>query len=155
MDIFGISDLHLPGGEDKPMDVFGTNGRGTQSACHRLERLVAPDDLVLVPGDLSWAMKLPAVRRSDFLGTSPVPLYWSRKSRSVVEEHQPAPAAASGKRLALQMISISCRDSWRSAAPGVEVTGAADFTPMMRIYRRELERLRLPSDCPDRGAAIL
>lgn len=59
MNIFAIGDLHLPGRQDKPMDVFG--GRWKDHAdriASSWRARVAPDDLVLVPGDLSWAMKL-------------------------------------------------------------------------------------------------
>ena len=28
MRLFAIGDLHLPGGDDKPMDVFGPSGTG-------------------------------------------------------------------------------------------------------------------------------
>lgn len=54
-----MSDLHLSASGAKPMDVFGPEWHGHAS---RIEsswrRLVAPEDVVLVPGDLSWAMRL-------------------------------------------------------------------------------------------------
>jgi len=59
MRVFAIGDLHLSSSGQKPMDVFGP-----EWANHavRLEqnwrRLVGEGDLVLLPGDLSWAMKL-------------------------------------------------------------------------------------------------
>lgn len=58
MSIFGISDLHLSFGTDKPMDIF----RGWQNHTERLlanwNRLVADDDTVVLAGDLSWGLKL-------------------------------------------------------------------------------------------------
>ena len=57
--VYAISDLHLPGGNSKPMNVFGSQWDD------HFERIradwtsrVTDDDLVLLPGDLSWAMKL-------------------------------------------------------------------------------------------------
>ena len=61
MNIFAIADLHLSLGEsvDKPMDVFGPSWEDYE---RRLEenwrKLVEPEDLVLIPGDISWAMRL-------------------------------------------------------------------------------------------------
>lgn len=61
MRLFAIGDLHMPGGDDKPMDVFG--GHWT----NHVERIfadwrerVGEEDAVLIPGDISWAMQLSA-----------------------------------------------------------------------------------------------
>ena len=58
MAVFAISDLHLPA-RVKPMDVFGEHWK------NHFERIradwlarVGEGDLVLLPGDLSWAMRL-------------------------------------------------------------------------------------------------
>ena len=62
MKIFAIGDLHLPGGDNKPMDVFGAHWEGHFSHIAKdwLEK-VGEEDLVLIPGDISWAMQLDAV----------------------------------------------------------------------------------------------
>lgn len=59
MRIFAIGDLHLPGGDKKPMDVFGAHWE------NHFERIgedwrnrVSDEDVVLIPGDISWAMQL-------------------------------------------------------------------------------------------------
>lgn len=59
MRIYAIGDLHLPGGQSKPMNVFGAHWDGhfdkiRADWCSR----VTQDDVVLLPGDLSWAMTL-------------------------------------------------------------------------------------------------
>lgn len=58
MALYAISDLHLPARE-KPMDVFGAHWE------NHFERIrgdwlarVCPQDVVLLPGDLTWAMRL-------------------------------------------------------------------------------------------------
>ncbi len=58
MALFVLSDPHLSLGCDKPMDVFG----GWQNYVERMSaswcRLVKPQDTVVLPGDISWAMDL-------------------------------------------------------------------------------------------------
>ena len=58
MAVWAISDLHLPAHE-KPMDIFGPHW------ANHFERIredwllrVQPEDVVLLPGDLTWAMHL-------------------------------------------------------------------------------------------------
>lgn len=59
MKIFAISDLHLSYSVDKPMDVFGAGW------ANHFERIssdwsdrVSDEDIVLIAGDISWAMNL-------------------------------------------------------------------------------------------------
>lgn len=57
--VFAISDLHLCGRGDKPMDIFGGNWEGYLTAIKKswLDS-VNENDLVLIAGDISWAMNL-------------------------------------------------------------------------------------------------
>ena len=56
MRLFAISDLHLPGGDDKPMNVFGSHWDDHFEKISRDWReRVKDDDVVLIPGDISWA----------------------------------------------------------------------------------------------------
>ncbi len=56
MAIYAISDLHLGLSTDKPMDIFGPRWENyLEILQNNWERTVAPDDLVLLPGDTSWA----------------------------------------------------------------------------------------------------
>ncbi len=59
MNIYAIGDLHLSGFMPKPMDVFGDhwNGHWDKIKESWLSQ-VGGDDVVLLPGDLSWAMRL-------------------------------------------------------------------------------------------------
>ena len=58
MRVFAISDVHLSlGVENKSMDVFGTGwARHIQRLQEGWRDTVAPGDLVLLAGDISWAM---------------------------------------------------------------------------------------------------
>lgn len=71
--LFAIGDLHLPGGSDKPMDVFGTHWEGhfekiSSDWCAR----VYENDIVLIPGDISWAMHLEAAK-NDLVAIGALP----------------------------------------------------------------------------------
>ncbi len=59
MRVFAVGDLHLPGGDKKPMDVFGPHW---ENHFERIKKnwieCATQDDLVLIPGDISWAMQL-------------------------------------------------------------------------------------------------
>ena len=59
MKVFAISDLHLPGSKDKTMDMFGNawQGHWDKIKSDWLSK-VESDDIVLICGDISWAMQL-------------------------------------------------------------------------------------------------
>jgi len=59
MRIFAIADLHLSFATSKPMDIFGPHWeRHTSKIESAWRESVAPQDVVLIVGDISWAMKL-------------------------------------------------------------------------------------------------
>ena len=59
MKIYAISDLHISTNTDKPMDVFGGNWVGYLDKIKTdWQEKVAGSDIVLIAGDISWAMKL-------------------------------------------------------------------------------------------------
>lgn len=60
MRVFAIADLHLSTVTPKPMTIFGPQWDGHPEAIWQAWReTVRENDLVLLPGDLSWAMRLP------------------------------------------------------------------------------------------------
>jgi uncharacterized protein len=82
--IYALSDLHLSFKRavtlydidpvqdiEKPMDLFGWDRHYEKIRDHWL-RVVSQDDTVLIPGDISWAMKL-EVARFDFGWISQLP----------------------------------------------------------------------------------
>lgn len=59
MSIYAISDLHLSFGDNKPMDIFGANWeKHTEKIKENWIKKVTDNDLVILPGDFSWAMYL-------------------------------------------------------------------------------------------------
>ena len=62
MKIYAISDLHLSFACNKPMDIFGGNWEGyTDKIKANWQAKVKEEDIVLIAGDISWAMKLDEV----------------------------------------------------------------------------------------------
>ncbi|MBE6022259.1 MAG: serine/threonine protein phosphatase [Cellulosilyticum sp.] len=59
MNVFAIGDLHLSIKSDKPMDVFGVHWENHMEKLKaNWHQVVSKEDLVLIPGDISWAMRL-------------------------------------------------------------------------------------------------
>lgn len=58
MALFALSDLHLSLSADKPMDVFKGWDNYVERITANWNRIVTDEDTVVLPGDLSWAMKL-------------------------------------------------------------------------------------------------
>ena len=56
--IWAIADTHLSFASPKPMDIFGQHWHNHAARIQQqCKRLVEPNDLLLIPGDISWALK--------------------------------------------------------------------------------------------------
>lgn len=59
MAVYALGDTHLGFAVNKPMDIFGPLWKGHPVPLFQnWEATVAPEDVVLVPGDISWGMTL-------------------------------------------------------------------------------------------------
>ncbi|WP_455528214.1 metallophosphoesterase [Huintestinicola sp.] len=58
MALFVMGDLHLSLSSDKSMDIFGGWENYVERIKENWKREVSPEDTVVVPGDISWAMSL-------------------------------------------------------------------------------------------------
>ena len=59
MKVFAISDLHLSANVDKPMNIFGGAWDNYWEVIqNNWKSVVSEDDIVLIAGDISWAMTL-------------------------------------------------------------------------------------------------
>lgn len=59
MRIFAIADLHFDSKKEKPMNIFGDNWIDhEEKIMNNWREAVSNDDLILIPGDISWAVKL-------------------------------------------------------------------------------------------------
>lgn len=73
MNVYAIGDLHLAGSLDKTMDMFGVHWEGHWDKIRAdWNQRVCDEDLVLLPGDTSWAMRLEEAKE-DFLQIAGLP----------------------------------------------------------------------------------
>ena len=145
--IFAISDLHLPGGDDKSMDLFGQHWQDHFDKIREdwIQR-VRPQDLVLLPGDISWAMRLEDAV-PDLLAIGNLPgtkvmikgnhdYWWSSliRVRAALPDHF----------FAVQNDAVLIGETLVCGARGWTMPGGDDNQPdTERIYNRELIRLEL------------
>ncbi len=147
MKIFAISDLHLSTNTNKPMDIFGGNWVGyIDKIFADWQSKVCDDDLVLIGGDISWAMNLEDaiidIERLSRLKGKKILIkgnhdYWWNgigKVRDALPENF----------FALQNDSIRFDGVVICGSRCWSVPGLPDFTEQDRkIYLRETERLKL------------
>jgi len=148
MNIYAIGDLHLPGGQEKPMDIFDSAWENHPEIIARNWReTVEEDDLVLMPGDLSWAMKLEeAAEDLAYLGRLPGRIvlirgnhdYWWGPIGRVRRALPPNVQAIQNDHVPLGERGAIC------GSRGWVLPGSPGFSEDdERIYRREVERLTL------------
>ena len=149
MDIYAIGDLHLPGGDDKPMNVFGDHWAGHFERISRdwLAR-VGEEDVVLIPGDISWAMQLadalPDLRAIGSLPGRKILLrgnhdyWWSGISR-LRDALPPGMFAVQNDAMRLGNTAFCGTRGWTLPAG----SAAAEDE---KIYRRELQRMEMSLD---------
>lgn len=66
MKIFALSDFHLSFAVNKPMNIFGDNWQNYEAEIQKnWNAVVGPDDIGIIAGDISWAMKM-ADTEQDF-----------------------------------------------------------------------------------------
>ena len=147
MKIYAISDLHISTNTNKPMDVFGGNWVGYMDKIRAdWQEKVEDGDLVLIGGDISWAMDLDDAKKdietlSDLKGTKIMikgnhDYWWSGigKVREILPENF----------FALQNDSIRFDGVVVCGSRCWSVPGSPDFNEQDRkIYLREIERLKL------------
>ena len=153
MKIYALGDTHLSFNEniDKPMDVFGY---GWENHTERLEKawneVVGEDDYVLIPGDLSWALKLEEaladiewihnLNGKKIISKGNHDLWWSRINylNTLYDDI-----------VFLQNTSYYIREAnvVCCATRGWPYPGAVEYSEHdEKIYRRELIRLRMGLD---------
>ncbi len=147
MKIFAISDLHISTNTNKPMDIFGGNWVGYMEKIRQdWNEKVCDDDLVLIGGDISWAMNICDAQK-DILSLSNLKgkkimikgnhdYWWSGigKVRDILPDGF----------YALQNDCIKFNDVIICGSRCWSVPGSPDFNEQdMKLYLREQERLKL------------
>ena len=147
MKIDAISDLHISTNTNKPMDVFGGNWVGYLDKIFAdWNEKVNDDDIVLIGGDISWAMDIEDAKKdlellSSLKGRKVLvkgnhDYWWSgiTKVRDILPEGF----------FALQNDCIKFDDVIICGSRCWSVPGCPDFSEQdQKIYLRETERLKL------------
>lgn len=158
MNVYAIGDLHLSFTEDKPMAVFGGNWEGHFDKIKQdwLQR-VQPEDIVLIPGDISWAMKLENAL-VDLRELVPLPgkkvfvrgnhdYWWNGITRL-------RDSAPDESFVFLQTDAVKIGEYVIAGSRGWTCPGSPDFTEQdQKLYLREAERFRLALSEADRLAS--
>ena len=160
MRFFALGDPHLSLSSNKPMDIFGPNWDDHAARLESAWReAVLPDDVVLLPGDISWAMNLNEARADlAFLAALPgtkVLLrgnhdYWWNSISKVR-------AALPAGMYAIQNDCLSFGGVTVLGTRGWVCPGSALFDPVedQKLYDRELIRLELSLKSAPSGAQKL
>ncbi len=157
MKLFAIADLHLDSGGSKPMDVFGAQWTGHFEKISRdWQERVGKDDLVMIPGDISWAMQLSeALPDIEAVGRLPGlkvltrgnhDFWWSGigRLRSVLPEGM---YAVQNDALRFGDVTVCGTRGW--TLPGNQTTQED-----RKIFEREIGRLRLSLEAADQLGGI-
>jgi uncharacterized protein len=158
--VFAIGDLHLCHSGEKPMGVFGPHWDDHRERIreHWLE-MISPGDLVLVPGDISWGLRMKdALPDLEWLGGLPgrkVILrgnhdYWWPSLARLRRELPPGVLAVQNSAVDAGSCVIAGTRGWK--CPGAE---GYDEREDGRICSRELSRLKLSLDEAARLLAVI
>ncbi len=151
MKIFAISDFHLSINNPKPMDIFGPVWDGYLEQINAdWDEKVGDDDLVLIPGDLSWAMTLEDARADldyfrRYRGRKVIIRgnhdYWWSSISKVRKELPEGMYAVQNDALKIGRAVVCGSRLWTTPEPG-RVQEEQD----RRIYDREAVRLKMSLD---------
>jgi predicted phosphohydrolase len=154
MRIWAISDLHLSFAAPKPMDIFGDRWRDhAERIARQWSRLVEDDDIVLLAGDDSWALRYPgALTDLEWIAALPGQKvltkgnhdYWWDDARKVLRRRAAGEDRPFPPSLALVEADAIERSGWVFCGTrGWLTPGQPNFNPEtdQRIYNRELGRL--------------
>lgn len=179
MTLWALSDLHLSFCGAKPMDVFGPRWRDHAARVEEAwRRNVAAADIVCMPGDLSWALRLAEARAElAWLGGLPGRKvlvkgnhdYWWSSVGRVRRALPPGVFALQNDALLLDGVALAGARGWvdpsldfrslsvRPEEPAAEGAprpqhGIQGVEEDAKIYRRELGRLEASLRAMDPGA---
>lgn len=147
MKVFAISDLHISTNTNKPMDVFGGNWVGYLDKIKAdWTEKVTDEDLVLIGGDISWAMNISDAEKdiNTFARLSGKKIlvkgnhdYWWSGINKVREMLPMNFYALQNDSIRFENIVVCGSRCW-------SVPGSPDFNARdEKLYLREIERLKL------------
>ena len=154
MNIWAISDLHLSFGvSNKQMEVFGTKWiNHTQKIEKSWKDCVSTKDLVLIAGDISWAINLNEVKPDldwiDRLPGTKVIIkgnhdYWWSSLKKINNMLPPSIHLIQNNALSFENVSIGGARLWDSNEYHFNDLENNDEAIRSKIFQRELCRLEL------------
>jgi predicted phosphohydrolase len=160
--IWAIADLHLSiSRPEKSMECFGPRWKNYQQCLsENWKRCVAPQDIVLIAGDICWAMNLEEAKL-DLQWIAELPGrkvlskgnhdYWWESNSKVRQALPPNMWILDGDSMLIDEVAILGVRLWDS--PEVDYTDWIDYVPNpkakakefdnQKIFQRELHRLSL------------
>lgn len=157
MSLFVIADTHLSSDKTKSMEIFGARWSDYMNKlCKNWRAVVSDEDTVIVPGDISWALKLEDAK-DDLLFLHSLPgrkligkgnhdFWWntSKKMHAFLESLQIDSIDFLYNNAYLLRDCIVCGTrGWFVEENMQHTVGSVDY---MRIVNREAIRLRLSLD---------
>lgn len=165
MKIWALADLHLCfGAPDKSMETFGDTWKNYATRIEEnWKKVIHNDDLVLIAGDITWAMKLEKAMKDlewiDLLPGTKVILkgnhdYWWPSNKKLSESLPSSIHFINNNAYTINDVTIGGSRLWDTSeysfveyinfvkSPLVK-ENPLDSEEVERIYNRELERLRL------------
>jgi len=160
MKIWAIADLHLAHSvPEKTMEYFGDSWKNYMPRIEEeWKKCVGEDDLVLIAGDITWAMKLEdALIDLAWLDSLPGKKvlsrgnhdYWWPSNAKLKNALPPSISFVNGNAITIDTISICGTRLWD--VPGLSFSDIVDYKENPRenkkkeddvkIYKRELQRL--------------
>jgi len=148
MSIYAISDLHLSGAKDKPMDMFGDEwSNHSQKIQDNWIKKIKDNDTILICGDTSWAMKTEDARVDlDMIGKLPGRKifikgnhdYWWNSTGKLNGMYE--------NMVFLQNTFETYEDFAICGSRGWDFPGEKSTATDIKIYKRELGRMKLSLD---------
>jgi len=148
--VFAIADLHLEGSQNKPMGIFGDHwDNHWDKIKESWISNITDDDIVIIPGDISWAMSLDDAK-TDIEELSKLPgnqifikgnhdFWWSSytKVNNILSE----------KQHIIQNTAININDVVIAGTRGWLCPNSQEYKEKdEKIYKREAIRLELSLD---------
>ncbi|MBI3508249.1 MAG: metallophosphoesterase [Chlamydiia bacterium] len=167
--IWAIGDLHLSFGvANKSMDVFGPQwAEHAEKMAAHWKQIVHPEDLVLIPGDISWAMRLeeviPDLAWIDALPGTKVLIkgnhdYWWGSLKKITEILPPSLHVIQNNAFTWKGVTIGGARLWDTAeynfsafvefkenpkARAIDTEELVQEEFAQKLFDKELERLKL------------
>ena len=157
MSLFVMADLHLSCASDHPMDIFGSRWKGyTEKICKQWRAVVGPQDSVILPGDISWAMHLHEAKAdftlleslpgTKYLGKGNHDFWWetaAKMGRFFEENDLHSFHLLYNNAYVIEDFIVCGTRGWFVEEGQQQTVGEVDYA---KIVNREVQRLKLSLD---------